>query len=78
MTVSETTNIDTQDSPAGEMPANAARQYEVRRADLPLSCPMPAMELWNSHPRVYLPIEKTGQEQCPYCGAIYVLIESLD
>ncbi|HSJ48469.1 MAG TPA: zinc-finger domain-containing protein, partial [Gammaproteobacteria bacterium] len=31
------------------------------------------MSLWNSHPRVYLPIEKTGQAKCPYCGADYVL-----
>ena len=28
-------------------------------ADLPLSCPMPGMYLWNSHPRVYLPIESS-------------------
>ncbi|MCU0972309.1 MAG: zinc-finger domain-containing protein [Gammaproteobacteria bacterium] len=25
------------------------------------------------HPRVFLPIEKTGQATCPYCGAQYVL-----
>lgn len=31
------------------------------------------MALWNSHPRVYLPIEKTGRAKCPYCGAEYVL-----
>jgi uncharacterized Zn-finger protein len=55
-------------------PANASRRYDVRRADLPLSCPTPAMALWNSHPRVYLPIEKNGGEaQCPYCGAVFVL-----
>ena len=54
--------------------ANAQRRYEVSRGDLPLSCPTPEMALWNSHPRVYLPIEKTGGEaQCPYCGAHYVL-----
>lgn len=47
--------------------------YEVSRADLPLSCPMPNMHLWNSHPRVYLPIDKTGEELCPYCGAKYIL-----
>jgi uncharacterized Zn-finger protein len=48
----------------------------VRRADLPLSCPTPAMALWNSHPRVYLPIEKNGGEaQCPYCGAHFVLVD---
>ena len=41
---------------------NAENKYEVTRADLPLHCPMPGMSLWNSHPRVYLEIEKTGQE----------------
>ena len=56
-------------------PANAAQKYEVHRADLPLSCPMPDMHLWNSHPRVYLPIEDTGREQCPYCGAEFVLVD---
>jgi len=54
---------------------NAQNRYEVTRADLPLSCPMPGMSLWNSHPRVYLPIEDSGQERCPYCGAVYVLKE---
>lgn len=52
---------------------NAQMRYEVTRADLPLSCPMPGMSLWNSHPRVYLPIESSGEERCPYCGAVYVL-----
>ena len=42
-------------------------------SDLPLSCPMPEMYLWNSHPRVYLPIEQTGWAKCPYCGAEYTL-----
>ena len=46
----------------------------VTANDLPLSCPMPDMYLWNSHPRVYLPIEKTGWAKCPYCGAEYTLI----
>ena len=37
----------------------------------------PEMALWNSHPRVYLPIqdEPGHQSQCPYCGAIYQLID---
>lgn len=57
-------------------PANAERRYEVRRAELPLSCPQPAMALWNSHPRVYLAIEdEGGQSTCPYCGAQYVLVD---
>ncbi len=53
--------------------ANAESRYEVTHADLPLACPMPGMTLWNSHPRVYLPIEATGEARCPYCGAMYVL-----
>jgi uncharacterized Zn-finger protein len=60
------------------IPANAQHRYEVRSRDLPLSCPMPAMYLWNSHPKVYLPIEETGEAKCPYCGADYFLIEADD
>ncbi len=56
-----------------QRPANTEREYRVQRSDLPLSCPTPDMALWNSHPRVYLPIEKTGRAKCPYCGALYVL-----
>ena len=56
-----------------EIPANAENHYEVTHADLPLHCPMDGMSLWNSHPRVYLPIEKTGKAKCPYCGADYTL-----
>lgn len=52
---------------------NAQKRYEVTRDDLPLSCPMPGMSLWNSHPKVYLPIEDKGTARCPYCGAEYVL-----
>ena len=52
---------------------NAQNQYKVDASDLPLSCPMPQMYLWNSHPRVYLPIEQTGWAKCPYCAAEYVL-----
>lgn len=52
---------------------NAQNQYDVTAEDLPLSCPMPQMQLWNSHPRVYLPIEQSGWAKCPYCGAEYTL-----
>jgi uncharacterized Zn-finger protein len=34
---------------------------------------MPSMLLWNSHPRVFLPIDKTGESLCPYCGTLYTL-----
>jgi uncharacterized Zn-finger protein len=53
---------------------NAERSYRVSRADLPLHCPRPGMYLWNSHPKVYLAIEATGEAKCPYCGASYRLI----
>lgn len=52
---------------------NKQRQLEVTADDLPLHCPMPSMQLWNSHPRVYLPIENTGDALCPYCGTRYTL-----
>jgi len=55
------------------IPANAQHCYQVRPRDLPLSCPMPGMYLWNSHPKVFLPIEETGEAKCPYCGAEYRL-----
>ena len=58
------------------IPANAQDIYSVRRKDLPLSCPMPGMYLWNSHPKVYLPIEETGKAKCPYCGAQYQMLDT--
>ncbi len=47
----------------------------VRLKDLPLSCPRPEDEVWNMHPRVYLPIdeEPNGELTCPYCGTRYRL-----
>ena len=58
-------------------PANAEKRYTVHRSDLPLSCPTPEMALWNSHPRVYLPIENepNGEAACPYCGSVFVLAD---
>ena len=53
---------------------NAAQRYQVTRAELPVHCPMDNTSLWDSHPRVYLPIEEQGgQAKCPYCGAVYEL-----
>jgi len=52
---------------------NAEKTCIITRDQLPLSCPMDDMTLWNSHPKVYLPIEKTGKAQCPYCGTKYIL-----
>jgi uncharacterized Zn-finger protein len=38
-------------------------------------CPSPLadMKLWNSHPRVYLDVARTGEARCPYCGTAYRL-----
>ncbi len=55
------------------IPANAQQRYQVREQDLPLSCPMPGMYLWNSHPKVYIPVAESGEAKCPYCGAQYEL-----
>jgi uncharacterized Zn-finger protein len=52
---------------------NDKESYEISRKDLPLHCPLPEMSLWNSHPRVYLPIEETGMVKCPYCGTDFIL-----
>lgn len=59
----------------GRETPNDRETYEVTRKDLPLHCPMTGMSLWNSHPRVFLPIEETGHAKCPYCGAEYTLID---
>ncbi len=53
--------------------ANTEKTYYVGRDQLPLSCPGPDMLIWNSHPKVYLPIEKTGEAVCEYCGAHYIM-----
>ena len=76
----QTQNTETENSerPANEsneglaIPNNQER-VEVTAEDLPLHCPMPGQRLWDSHPKVYLPIEGSGQESCPYCGTLYVL-----
>lgn len=58
-----------------EITPNAESKYSISTKDLPLHCPMDGMSLWNSHPRVFLPIEQTGKAKCPYCGADYELVD---
>ena len=38
-------------------------------------CPSPKadMKIWNSHPKVYLDVARTGNAKCPYCGTVYQL-----
>ncbi|MEL7538480.1 MAG: zinc-finger domain-containing protein [Pseudomonadota bacterium] len=57
---------------------NAERRFKVTRDQLPLSCPTPAQYLWNAHPKVFLPIEATGEVKCPYCGTYYILVDNAD
>jgi uncharacterized Zn-finger protein len=66
-------NNEHQEKTAAGQSDNTQRLIEVTAADLPLHCPTPSMRLWSAHPRVYLPIEKTGEALCPYCGTKYVL-----
>ncbi len=56
-------------------PANAERDVQVTTGQLPLHCPPPDAYLWNSHPKVYLPIEVSGSAICPYCGTRYSLVD---
>lgn len=56
---------------------NKERLIEVTAKDLPLHCPNPGMTLWNAHPRVFLPIEASGEALCPYCGTRYRLTGEL-
>lgn len=67
-------NQENKTGPGNKTPNDQPR-YTVKRDDLPLHCPLPDMSLWNSHPRVYLPIEKTGQAKCPYCGTEFILVD---
>ncbi|KPV41368.1 hypothetical protein AN478_01940 [Thiohalorhabdus denitrificans] len=55
--------------------ANQYRAVDVTEDDLPLHCPTPEMTTWDSHPRVFLPIEESedGEFSCPYCGILYRL-----
>lgn len=54
---------------------NIQKYIEIQEQDLPLHCPMSDMLSWNSHPRVFLEIEKTPTKEitCPYCSTKYVL-----
>ena len=38
-------------------------------------CPSPKahMKIWNSHPKSYLDVARTGSAKCPYCGTVYTL-----
>lgn len=61
--------------------ANTERESKVTQADLPFSCPPKDSRIWDSHPRVFLPLgqedkgEIIRQVECPYCAAAYALVD---
>jgi len=46
---------------------------QISTDSLPLHCPTADTELWNQHPRVYLPITPGNTALCPYCGTRFHL-----
>jgi len=53
---------------------HSGSEIAVSKAELPLSCPGPRSAGATMHPRVYLPLKKSGDRAaCPYCGAVYVV-----
>jgi len=48
---------------------------EVTHDELPMHCPAPTADLWDSHPRVFIPLEDTPEASCSYCGTVYRLVE---
>jgi uncharacterized Zn-finger protein len=67
-------NPDTAANQSAYETPNAKGAIEVKAEDLPIHCPLPTSSLWNSHPRVYIPVEENGGEaRCPYCGTLFKL-----
>lgn len=63
-----------QDIDQNKRTPNDANVVDVERSELPLHCPLPDASLWNSHPRVFIPLEEPGDEKaCIYCGTLYKL-----
>jgi len=53
-----------------EKPIQKKAAYQVAKHET-LTCPLPDKSQWNWHPKIYLPIEKTGHIKCPYCNTEY-------
>ena len=53
---------------------NDRKRYEIRPEQLPICCPMPDQRLWDSHPRVWLPLGQVERARCPYCSAEFTLV----
>ena len=69
-------NPDTAQNPLDHATPNATTTVEVKANDLPVHCPLEGASLWNSHPRVYIPVQENGGEaRCPYCGTLFKLVD---
>ncbi|WP_298220945.1 zinc-finger domain-containing protein [Halothiobacillus sp.] len=69
-------NPNTAAHPEQYKKASAAREVAIHQSDLPVFCPRADETLWNAHPRVYIHLEKKGdQARCIYCGTLYRLID---
>ena len=62
------------DAGARDKESSGEEAIEVDRGQLPHYCPPPGKALWDSHPRVYLPLAESGEARCPYCGTFYRLV----
>lgn len=64
---------------AAQATTKAAAIVELAAKDLNnqggVYCPSPhaGMQLWNTHPRVYINVSHEGQGRCAYCGTVYRL-----
>jgi len=54
---------------------NSESVVTVTREQLPMHCPQPGSALWDSHPRVFIPLEETGEASCSYCGTKFRLVD---
>ena len=73
--------MSTSHSPLVDQVKSADRRSLVELAAKDLNhqggvfCPNPQadMKLWNTHPKVYLDVGRSGEAKCPYCGTVYRL-----
>ena len=64
-----------------QAPAKKEAVVELTAKDLNgnggVFCPSPVagMKVWNTHPRIYLDVARSGSAKCAYCGTVYKLAE---
>lgn len=57
-------------------PTKQSPVIEVTQDQLPMHCPAPGSALWDSHPRVFIPLDDANEASCSYCGTTYKLVEN--